>query len=110
MQPDLTHLSGEEPKIMKIIHPYQCFDMLSISKGIQLYNIESPLFKNRGIANTSISSEKLALPNDFFSARSDSSIINKFKLSLRVAPPIATFSLLIGMLKSLFIVIKNVIK
>lgn len=45
----------------------------------------------------------------FFNIRSSSNIINKFKLSLRIAPPIAIFSFfLIGIIKSLIIAIKNV--
>jgi GT2 family glycosyltransferase len=55
------------------------------------------------------SSNNLGFFDTFFNIRSSSNIINKFKLSLRIAPPIAIFSFfLIGVIKSLIIAIKNV--
>jgi N-acetylglucosaminyl-diphospho-decaprenol L-rhamnosyltransferase len=55
------------------------------------------------------SSNNLGFFDTFFNIRSSSNIINKFKLSLRIAPPIAIFSFfLIGVIKSIFIAIKNV--
>jgi GT2 family glycosyltransferase len=54
------------------------------------------------------SPEKLRFFATFFSTHSSSNIVNKFKISLRVAPPLAIFTFfLIGVTKSLLVAIKN---
>jgi GT2 family glycosyltransferase len=56
-------------------------------------------------------SKKLGFFDTFFSINSSSNVFNKFKLSLRVAPPLAVFNFfLIGVIKSLIVAIKNVNK
>jgi len=55
------------------------------------------------------SSNHLGFFATFFSIHSSSNIINKFKLSLRIVPPVAIFSFfLIGVIKSLIVGVKNV--
>ena len=56
-------------------------------------------------------SVQLGFFDTFFSLKSSSNIINKFKLSFRVAPGLAKFNFfLIGLLKSLIVAVKNVRK
>lgn len=67
------------------------------------------------LCTTAIVSMQKTSPNNlgffdtFFSIRSSANIINKLKLSIKIAPPFAIFSFfLIGVIKSLIIGIKNV--
>jgi GT2 family glycosyltransferase len=79
------------------------------SMRVKKFGIKTYICTSAIVYMQKTSSKNLGFFATFFSIQSSSNIINKLKLSLRVAPPLAVVSFfLIGVIKSLLMAIKNV--
>ena len=79
------------------------------SMRVKKFGIKAYICTSAIVYMQKTSSKNLGFFATFFSIQSSSNIINKLKLSLRVAPPLAVVSFfLIGVIKSLLMAIKNV--
>jgi GT2 family glycosyltransferase len=129
---NIENVRGEESKEVDfltarcLLHPVEVFLMVGnydsysfrhygwddeFSMRVKRFGIKTYICNSAFVYMQKTSPHNIGFWDTFFSPRSSSNLINKLKLSLRVAPPISVFSFfLVGVLKSLLIAIKNVFR